>query len=60
VALLTIPGALDRTRIFDVDVQLLARVPDQARAGCDQTRGYGGAEPECGRSAGRLIRGLCS
>jgi phosphomannomutase len=31
VALLTIPGALDRTRIFDVDVQLLARVPNQAR-----------------------------
>ncbi|MFM8666042.1 MAG: hypothetical protein ACKOE3_07785, partial [Betaproteobacteria bacterium] len=31
VAQLTIPGALDRTRTFDVDVQLLARLPDAAR-----------------------------
>ena len=31
VALLTIPGALDRTRIFDVDVQLWARLSDAAR-----------------------------
>jgi len=31
VAVLTIPGALDRTRTFDVDVQLLARLPDAAR-----------------------------
>lgn len=28
MAQLTIPGALHRTRIFDVDVQLRARVPD--------------------------------
>jgi hypothetical protein len=30
VAVLTIPGALNRTRIFDVDVQLLARTGDAA------------------------------
>lgn len=27
VVVLTIPGALDRTRVFDVDVQLRVRVP---------------------------------
>jgi hypothetical protein len=31
VAVLTIPGALDRTRTFDVDVQLRVSVPAQAR-----------------------------
>jgi hypothetical protein len=31
VAVLTIPGALDRTRTFDVDVQLRAAVPVDAR-----------------------------
>ena len=30
VALVTIPGALNRTRVFDVDVQLLVRAPDAA------------------------------
>lgn len=30
VAVLTIPGALNRTRIFDIDVQLLARTGDAA------------------------------
>ena len=31
VAVLTIPGALDRTRTFDVDVQLRVGVPADAR-----------------------------
>jgi len=31
VAVLTIPGALDRTRTFDVDVQLRVRVPVAAK-----------------------------
>lgn len=32
VAQLTIPGALDRTRVFDVDTQLLVRLPDSGQA----------------------------
>ena len=32
VAVLTIPGALHRTRTFDVDVQLQVRLPDPAEA----------------------------
>ena len=31
VVVLTIPGVLDRTRVFDVDVQLRVRVPEGAR-----------------------------
>jgi hypothetical protein len=31
VVVLTIPGVLDRTRVFDVDVQLRVRVPAAAR-----------------------------
>lgn len=31
VAQLTIPGALNRTRVFDIDTQLLARIPEGAR-----------------------------
>ena len=31
VVVLTIPGVLDRTRVFDVDVQLRVRVPAGAR-----------------------------
>lgn len=31
VAVLTIPGALQRTRTFDVDVQLQVRLPDPAK-----------------------------
>jgi hypothetical protein len=33
VAQLTIPGALDRTRIFDVDTQLLVRFPESDLSG---------------------------
>lgn len=32
MVVLTIPGALDRTRTFDVDVQLRVRLPAAARA----------------------------
>jgi hypothetical protein len=54
VAVLTIPGALSRTRIFDIDVQLLARTGDAAAPAelglsleIDGSRQWGRSIPTC-------------